>query len=355
MTRVLVGWVARFQLFVVLAMFCTVARVSAAELPAVDQLAVPAGEAPTQCSSYGRTPAGQAAAHAAYTRERPLISALLLGSGEQSAGALFDQYLQHGTVSSVRQDVVGHEATAEFAADPQTVAAYRHLRGDLDEAATHFWPIEAMEPVTGTFRGSATEGSSSFVMRTSGASVRGAARYMAIDYTPAQSGTISSLLRAATTPALIAGGTGSAITQRGTFLDMREITGDWTLRPAADQSGPLSHRTLALTNVRLRINDSIDFCPGDLGTTTRQFLLPLSRLERTPLGNGGWVHPVLWTTLVSLPDAAQSLTKRQTGRHAAGPTPTGLLRAVGHFVSRLASAAHRLLGSSDRASATSHS
>jgi hypothetical protein len=353
MTRALVGGVARWQLIVVVAVLCTVARVSAAELPAVDQLAVPAGEAPTQCSSYGRTPAGQAAAHAAYTRERPLVSALLLGSGEQAAGTLFAQYLQHGTVSSVRQDVDSHEATAEFAADPPTVAAYRHLRGDLNAAATHFWPIEAMKPVTGTFRGSATEGSSSFVMRTSTASVRGAARYMAIDYTPAQSGTISSLLRAATTPALIAGGTGSAITQRGTFLDMREITGDWTLRPATDHSEPLSHRTLALTNVRLRINDSIDFCPGDLGTTTRQLLLPLSRLERTPFGDGGWVHPVLWTTLVSLPDAAQSLTKRQTGRHAVGPTLTGLLNGISKFVSRVVGAAHRLLGTSDRASPTS--
>jgi hypothetical protein len=347
MTRALVGWFAGWQLFVVLAVLCTVARVSAAELPAVDQLPVPAGEAPTQCSSYGRTPAGQTAAQAAYTRERPLISALLLGSGEQAADALFDQYLQHGTVSSVRRDVVGHEATAEFAADPQTAGAYRHLRGDLDAAATHFWPIEALKPVTGTFRGSANERISSFVMKTSSASVRGAARYMAIDYTPAHSGTISSLLRAATTPALIAGGTGSAITQRGTFLDMREITGDWTLRPAADQSGPLTRRTLALTNVRLRINDSIDFCPGDLGTTTRQFLLPLSRLERTPLGNGGWVHPVLWTTLVPLPDAAQSLTKRQTGRHAAGPTLTGLLNGISEFVSRLVGATHQLLGSKD--------
>jgi hypothetical protein len=350
MTRALVGRVARLQLFVMLALLCTAARVSAAELPAVDQLAVPAGEAPTQCRSYGRTSAGQATAHAAYTRERPLISALLLGSGEQAAGALFDQYLQHGTVSSVRQEVDSHEATAEFAANPQTVAAYRHLRGDLDAAATHFWPTTAIRSATGTFGGSATERNSSFVMKTSSASVRGAARYMAIDYTPAQSGTISSLLRAATTPALIAGGTGSAITQRGTFLDMRKITGDWTLRPATDQSGPLTHRTLALTHVRLAIDDSIDFCPGDLGTTTRQFLLPLSRLERTPFGDGGWVHPVLWTALVTLPDAAENLTERQAVHQAANPTLTGLLNGISDFVSRLVGAAHQLLGSPDRVS-----
>jgi hypothetical protein len=355
MTRALVGRVARLQLFAVLALLYMAARVSAAELPAVDQLAVPAGAAPTQCRSYGRTPAGQATAHAAYTHGRVVVSTLLLASGEQAAGALFDQYLQHGTVSSVRQNVDSHEATDEFAADPQTVAAYRHLRGDLDAAATHFWPTEATTSATGTFRGSATERVNSFVMKASSASVRGAAPYMAIDYTPAQSGTISSLLRAATAPALIAGGTGSAITQRGTFLDMRQITGDWTLRPATDQSGPLALRTLALTHVRLAINDSIDFCPGDLGTTTRQFLLPLSRLERTPFGDGGWVHPVLWKTLVTLPDAAKSLTGRQTVRHAASPTPTGLLRAIGDFVSGLASAAHQLFGSSDGASATSHS
>jgi hypothetical protein len=285
-----------------------------------------------------------------------VVSALLLGSGEQAAGALFDQYLQHGTVSSVRQDVVSHEATAEFAADPQTVGAYRHLRGNLDAAATHFWPTDPLKSVTGTFRGYATERLSSFVMKTGSASVRGAARYMAIDYTPVQTGTISSLLRAATTPALIAGGTGSAITQRGTFFDMREITGDWTLRPASDQSGPpLTHRTLALRHVRLAINDSIDFCPGDLGTTTRQILLPLSRLERTPVGAGGWVHPVLWKTLVTLPDAAENLTEHQTTGHAAGPALTGLLNRISDFVSRLVGAAHQLLGSTDRASARSHS
>jgi hypothetical protein len=258
-------------------------------------------------------------------------------------------------VSSVRQDVVSHEATAEFAADPQTVGAYRHLRGNLDAAATHFWPTDPLKSATGTFRGYATERIGTFVMKTDSASVRGTARYMAIDYTPAQTGTISSLLRAATTPALIAGGTGSAITQRGTFLDTREITGDWTLRPATDQSGPLTHRTLALAHVRLAINDSIDFCPGDLGTTTRQILLPLSRLERTPLGEGGWVHPVLWRTLVTLPDAAENLTERQTTRRAAGPSLTGLLSGVSDFVSRLVGAADRLLGSTDRASAASHS
>jgi hypothetical protein len=353
MTRALVGWVARLQLLAVLALLCTAARVSAAELPAVDQLAVPPG-APTQCSSYGRTPAGQTTAHTAYTHAQVVVSALLLGSGEQAAGALFDQYLQHGTVSSVRQVVVSHEATAEFAADPQTVGAYRHLRGDLDAAATHFWPTDPLKSVTGTFRGYATERTGSFVMNAGTASVRGAARYMAIDYTPAQTGTISSLLRAATTPALIAGGTGSAITQRGTFLDTREITGHWTLRPATDQPGPLTHRALALTHVRLMINDSIDFCPGDLGTTTRQILLPLSRLERTPFGDGGWVHPVLWKTLVTLRDTANSLTERQTTRRAAGPALTGLLNEISAFVSRLVGAAHQLLGSSDQASATSH-
>jgi hypothetical protein len=226
------------------------------------------------------------------------------------------------------------------------VAAYRHLRGDLDAAATHFWPTDPLKSLTGTFRGYATERIGSFVMKAGSTSVHGPARYMAIDYTPAQTGTISSLLRAATTPALIAGGAGSAITQRGTFLDMREITGDWTLQPATDQPGPLTHRALALTHVRLGINDSIDFCPGDLGTTTRQILLPLSRLERTPFGNGGWVHPVLWKTLVSLPDAAQSLTKRQTGPHTAGPT-LGLLKGISEFVSQVVGAAHQLLGSKD--------
>jgi hypothetical protein len=95
-----------------------------------------------------------------------------------------------------------------------------------------------------------------------------------------------------------------------------------------------------------RTSDSIDFCPGGLGSATRQLLLPLSRLERTPFGDGGWVHPVLWKTLVALPDAAENVTERQIARHAARPTRTGLLHAISDFVSRLASAAHRLLSGS---------
>jgi hypothetical protein len=354
-TRALVGWVTRFELLAMLALLCTAAGVSAAGLPPVDRLVVPPGEAPTQCRSYGRTRAGQSTAQAAYNRERLDLSALLLAAGEPAARALFDQYLQHGTVSSVRQDVDSQQATGEFAADPQTVAAYRHLRGDLVIAATHFWPTNAINPVAGTFRGYATDRAGTFVMQTSGTSVHGPASYMAINYTPALSGTISSLLRASTTPARIAGGTGSAITQRVTFLDMREITGDGTLRPAIDQSGPLTRRTLALTHVRLAVSDSIDFCPGDLGTTTRQLLLPLSRLERTPLGDGGWVHPVLWKTLVALPDAAENVTEPTLAPHDGSPSLTSLVNAIGDFVSRLTSAAHRLLGGPDQASATSQS
>lgn len=343
MTRALVGRVARFVLVAVLAVLCMTARVSAADLRAVDQLVVPPGEAPNQCRSYGRSRADQAAAQAAYTQQRLVLSALLLGRGEQAARALFAQYLQHGTVSPVRQDVDDQQAAGEFAADRQTVAAYRRLRGDLRGAATHFWPSNPMTAATGTFRGYATQRTDSFVMQTSTTSVHRAASYMAIDYTPANSGTISSILLASTTPALIAGGTGSAITQRGTFLDMRTITGDWTLRPSVDQSGQLTHRTLALTHVRLAISDSIDFCPGGLGSA-RQLLLPLSRLERTPLGDGGWVHPVLWKTLVALPGVAESVTERQPVRHAASLAPAGLLHELGDFLSRLASAPHRLLG-----------
>jgi hypothetical protein len=64
---------------------------------------------------------------------------------------------------------------------------------------------------------------------------------------------------------------------------------------------------------------------------------------------------VLWKTLVALPDAAENVTERQIVRHAASPALTGLLHAISDFVSRLASAAHRLPGDSDQASGTSQS
>jgi hypothetical protein len=111
--------------------------------------------------------------------------------------------------------------------------------------------------------------------------------------------------------------------------------------PSRTDAGALTHFSLHFRHVRLAISDSIDFCPGGLGTTTRQLLLPLSRLERTPLRDGGWVHPVLWKTLAGLPDEATTVT---TDRQPVRPAPADLLSAISRFLSRVVSAADRLLG-----------
>lgn len=117
-----------------------------------------------------------------------------------------------------------------------------------------------------------------------------------------------------TTPGFIAGGTGSVdIPSLGrTFLDTRDIVGTYVILPTVDAKGVLQKVMLRLTGLQLKINDSIDFCPGNLGGWKGEFFgrtLDMSRLERTPHPAGGtWAKPILIDVNVPLDTVMTDIT-----------------------------------------------
>ncbi|WP_433337849.1 nidogen-like domain-containing protein [Spirillospora sp. CA-294931] len=97
-------------------------------------------------------------------------------------------------------------------------------------------------------------------------------------------------------PVNIAGGIGETqLPSHGTFLDRRDIVGDIKFVPHADAKGVLTRVDMKAA-LKLALEDSVDFCPGDMGDNfVRSFTVPLSRLEKTPLPRGGtWAKPIMY-------------------------------------------------------------
>ena len=118
------------------------------------------------------------------------------------------------------------------------------------------------------------------------------------------------------TPGLIAGGTGSVDSAAGSFSDDRTISGNYELRPTASGRGVLKSVRLRLVHARLRVLDSIDFCPGALGGSSGIALgtLAMSRLERTPYPPGGtYAKPILWRLQTPLDPLRVSVTNLYPG------------------------------------------
>lgn len=208
----------------------------------------------------------------------------LLADRSTAARELFDTYLRPGSVSPNRVDISGVPGSEEFKTDTATVQKLADVRNDLDnELAGHPPALRSpSNPTTSTLKD------------------LGVGQDLKITYTPKSGSSVDSQI---TTPALIAGSTGSVISQIGTFQDRRDITGNITLVPSVTSQGVLTGVSMDITNLKLVIADSIDFCPGGLGSNrARNVTLPMSRLERTVNGSGGWTHPVLWGATVPLED-----------------------------------------------------
>jgi hypothetical protein len=257
----------------------------------VDRLPVPAGQDPAQCHSYGSAPAGQYEAAKAREHVTGLMDLLLTFRGSSDARTLYRQYLTPGVMSGRRHELTDWRTLAEFADDPATKDGYAQVRLALLAALrTSPPPID----------------SGAIPLRQLGVGAD-----LTINYTPSG----GDLLALTTTPALIAGGGGgprtspSLVSQRGAFHDTRDIDG--TVRIVAHVRDGVTTRVKAqLSDVTLRVQDSIDFCPGGLGgATARELTLPMSRLERTPaMDGGGWTQPVLWSAEVPLPAATLDVT-----------------------------------------------
>jgi hypothetical protein len=258
---------------------------AAASLPPVNTLPIPAGEAPSQCHPY----AGQGSAEQEWDSTLSALAPLLAVSS-QAAQQLFTAYMTPGVIDPDRVPITDSASLAEFSTNQQTLTAYTKVRRDLLGQISQFPPVldAPSTPLTLPLK--------DFDV----------GQDLKINYTPAGG---YSLWDAISTPALIAGSTGSLISQRGTYLDRRDINATVVLDPAADDRGVLTKVKLTVRNVTLDIQDSIDFCPGGLGgSAARVVTLPMSRLERTPNGDGGWTQPVLWSAAVPLDPISANVT-----------------------------------------------
>ncbi|WP_433326722.1 nidogen-like domain-containing protein [Spirillospora sp. CA-294931] len=97
-------------------------------------------------------------------------------------------------------------------------------------------------------------------------------------------------------PVNIAGGVSEThMPGQGVFQDRRDFIGDLTFIPYVNIKGVLT-RVDMKANVRLALEDGVDFCPGEIGENfVKNFTVPLSRLEKTPyFGAGTWAKPVIY-------------------------------------------------------------
>ena len=181
----------------------------------VDQLPIPAPQAgfPTQCHAY----ASQVVAFAEYQKVTAGINRLLELRGSLDAQLLFEDYLTHGQMSPIRTIISNPQTYAEFKANPATQAKFADVQKDLQTALQANLPkLQApTSPVRQTLKS------------------LNVGQGLKINYTPA-GGTIG---QQTTTPALIAGSTGSVIGQAGIFSDSRAIEGTAALIPTANAKG----------------------------------------------------------------------------------------------------------------------
>jgi hypothetical protein len=236
---------------------------------------------PSQCVPY--TPANSPRKQLANTRI--ILRKYMSDIGEPAAWQLYNMYLTPGTASPAIYEFSDPMADEEFAAAPETAKAQEEvLRQLLDKI--HVSPPPLLTP-------------------SSPAGGRLAQLKLGQDLHITWANYL-------TTPGLIAGGTGSLEAPGFQSSDRRDITGRYKLIPTVDPHGVLTKVTLDVSNLKLAVTDSVDFCPGALGSWLAQFAgqtLAMSRLERTPYPGGGtYAKPIRFHVSVPLFDDSADVT-----------------------------------------------
>jgi hypothetical protein len=282
------------------ALTATVTTATAATIP-VDKLDRIDGEDVNQCVSYN----SEEIAQREYNQASSVIQLLLAVRGNADATILFNRYLQHGHATASQYDANAPSTLRAFRDNKVTKEAYglaQHLL--LDE-------IDGSKPA---LRSPAT---------TTTLAALHVAQSQKINWTPpGPVNSVTAFLEKTTTPALIAGSTGSLVSQAGTFQDLRRFDGKVTLTPDVSGTGVLLSVKLQLSDVRLHIEDSIDWCPGGLGGEwpKRYATLALSRLERTRYRGAdyGWTTPQRWKSDVNLDPYTDDVTAAYPGNDRDG-------------------------------------
>ncbi|WP_410597343.1 nidogen-like domain-containing protein [Amycolatopsis sp. lyj-23] len=97
-----------------------------------------------------------------------------------------------------------------------------------------------------------------------------------------------------TLPGNTAGGISGSSPDTGSQQDDRSFSGQVSYVPSATSRGVRTKVDL-VADLKLKVLDGLDFCPGDAGAPIEQIAtVPLSRLEKTPEGAGKYAKPLLF-------------------------------------------------------------
>ena len=215
-----------------------------------------------------------------------MLPVLRIAIGETSY-YLWNKYLTAGVPSPTREEITDPDALVRFDEDPATVQARRELLNNVRQRVVG----GTQRPLLSAPEDPTTKQLSDF------RDVQGKplGENVEIGY-----GDYSFAL-----PVNIAGGVGEThLPGQGTFLDRRDLFGDIKFIPHADAKGVLT-RVDMNGYLKLALEDSVDFCPGDMGGNfVTNFTIPLSRLETTPYPGGGtWAKPVMYKLRTDDPKA----------------------------------------------------
>lgn len=195
------------------------------------------------------------------------------------AKALYDAYLTPGVASASRTHVTAAASLDQFRTAPETRTGVDAMTAKLVEKLRSAPPLP---DVPYDLRGT------------------GVGQNLPIAWLDLQ-----------TTPGFIAGGLSGVVSSAGTFADTRDITGTYSVHRTPPSASAPAKATLTVHRPILKVQDSIDFCPGNLGTgAVRDTTLAMSRLEHTPYGTQGatYAKPILFDVTVPLDDLSVDVT-----------------------------------------------
>ncbi|MEV0638684.1 hypothetical protein AB0I77_27850 [Streptomyces sp. NPDC050619] len=259
----------------------TTANAAPVRAAATDSAASFPKQDPAQCTAFAK----KADAKNAADTGKEVIGLWTSIFDLPEAQKLYDAYLTPGPVTHTRTEVGGKNVLAEFRNADETKKAVSGIVGSLKSKLATRFTVPGVEYDLGQ---------------------AGLGADVPIAWSDLE-----------TTPGFMAGGLSGVELADQTFVpDNREITGKYSLAVKISNGKPKA--TLNVHRLTLTVRDSIDFCPGNLGSgLIRDVSLGLSRLERTPYRDTKqcaaeakcfYARPALFEVTVPLNDVSVDVT-----------------------------------------------